>query len=55
MAANWPIPAVIAGSMNPGTVDPTGVVASALDNIERLIPFPRQQSNMIEQIVRAWP
>ena len=41
--------------MNPGTVDPTGVVASALDNIERLIRFPRQQSNMIEQIVRAWP
>jgi hypothetical protein len=27
----------------------------ALDNIERLTAFPRQQSNMIKQIIRAWP
>jgi hypothetical protein len=27
----------------------------AVDNIENLIPFRRQQSNMIEQIIRAWP
>jgi hypothetical protein len=27
----------------------------AVDNIENLIPFPRQQSNMIEQIIRACP
>jgi len=27
----------------------------AVDNIESLIPFPRQQSNRIEQIIRAWP
>jgi hypothetical protein len=27
----------------------------AVDNIENLIPFPRQQSNMLEQIIRAWP
>jgi hypothetical protein len=27
----------------------------AVDNIERLSPFPRQQSNMIEKINRAWP
>ena len=26
-----------------------------LDNIERLTAFPRQQSNMIEQTIRAWP
>jgi hypothetical protein len=26
----------------------------AVDNIENLIPFPRRQSNMIEQIIRAW-
>jgi|SRR5215831_18254819 len=25
------------------------------DNIERLTAFPRQQSNTIEKIVRAWP
>jgi hypothetical protein len=27
----------------------------AVDNIESLIPFPRQQSNRIEQMIRAWP
>jgi hypothetical protein len=26
----------------------------AVDNIERLIPFPFQQSNMIEQTIRTW-